>query len=323
MSPHCCPPGRPGDPAAVFDSVVAPVPGSEGYSPGDGGFAVRLRGGTFLMGSEDTDVNPGDGEGPVRAVTVAPFAIDAHCVTNERFAAFVDATGYRTEAERFGWSYVFAVFLSGELRRISPRPKNTPWWCGVQGAYWAAPEGPGSDLSGRSDHPVVHVSWTDASTFCRWEGSRLPTEAEWEYAARGGLEGKRFPWGDELTPGGEHRCNIWQGRFPSRNTAEDGYLGTAPVTAYQPNGYGLYNVAGNVWEWCADRWTTTPSRAEASCATPAEPRHGAARVLRGGSYLCHDSYCNRYRVAARTSNSPDSSSGNTGFRVARNTPSDP
>lgn len=263
------------------------------------------------MGSEDADVNPGDGEGPVRAVTVAPFAIDAHCVTNERFAAFVEATGYRTEAERFGWSYVFAAFLSGEPRRISPRPKSAPWWCGVQGAYWAAPEGPGSDLSGRSDHPVVHVSWTDASTFCRWEGSRLPTEAEWEYAARGGLEGKRFPWGNELTPGGEHRCNIWQGRFPSRNTAEDGYLGTAPVTAYQPNGYGLFNVAGNVWEWCADWWATTP----------AGPRHGVARVLRGGSYLCHDSYCNRYRVAARTANSPDSSSGNTGFRVAWDTPS--
>ncbi|MFF7550566.1 formylglycine-generating enzyme family protein [Streptomyces canus] len=321
MSPHCCQPGRPGDPDAVSDSVVIPEPATEGQNPDDGAFTVRLRGGTFLMGSEDTDVNPGDGEGPVRAVTVAPFAIDAHCVTNERFAAFVEATGYRTEAERFGWSYVFAAFLPGELRRISPRPKNTPWWCGVQGAHWAAPEGPGSDLSGRSDHPVAHVSWTDASTFCRWEGSRLPTEAEWEYAARGGLEGKRFPWGDELTPGGEHRCNIWQGRFPSHNTTEDGYLGTAPVTAYQPNGYGLYNVAGNVWEWCADRWATTPSQAQGSCATPAGPRHDTARVLRGGSYLCHDSYCNRYRVAARTSNSPDSSSGNTGFRVARNTPS--
>ncbi|MGW7694435.1 formylglycine-generating enzyme family protein [Streptomyces asiaticus] len=316
MSPHCCPPGRPGNPAAVSHST--PIP--EGNGQGDRASAIRLPGGTFLMGSEDADVNPGDGEGPVREVTVAPFAIGAHCVTNQRFAAFVEATGYRTEAERFGWSYVFATFLSGELRRFSPRPKSTPWWCGVQGAYWAAPEGPGSDLSGRSDRPVVHVSWTDANAFCHWEGSRLPTEAEWEYAARGGLEGKRFPWGDTLTPGGEHRCNIWQGRFPSHNTTEDGYAGTAPVTAYQPNGYGLYNVAGNVWEWCADWWTTAPSTAKGPRANPAGPHHDTARVLRGGSYLCHDSYCNRYRVAARTSNSPDSSSGNTGFRVAWNTP---
>ncbi|WP_039939627.1 formylglycine-generating enzyme family protein [Streptomyces himastatinicus] len=323
MSPHCCPPGRPGDHPAVSFSAPVPVTAFEGNGHGDRASAIRIPGGTFLMGSDDPDANPDDGEGPVRAVTVAPFAIDAHCVTNERFAAFVEATGYRTEAERFGWSYVFATFASGELRRISARPKSTPWWCGVQGAYWAAPEGPGSDLSGRSDHPVVHVSWTDASAFCQWEGSRLPTEPEWEYAARGGLEGKRFPWGDELTPGGEHRCNIWQGRFPSHNTAEDGYLGTAPATAYQPNGYGLYNVAGNVWEWCADRWATTPSRAEGSCTTPADPRQGAERVLRGGSYLCHDSYCNRYRVAARTSNSPDSSSGNTGFRVAWTTPPGP
>jgi formylglycine-generating enzyme required for sulfatase activity len=263
---------------------------------------IGLPGGTFRMGSEDEDANPGDAEGPVREVTVAPFEIDAHCVTNDRFAAFVDATGYRGDAERFGWSYVFAKFLPGPVRRDSPRPQVTPWWCGVKGAYWAAPEGPGSDLAGRGDHPVVHVSWADALAFCRWEGSRLPTEAEWEYAARGGLDQKRFPWGDELTPGGEHRCNIWQGRFPFRDTAEDGYAGTAPVDAFQPNGFGLYNVSGNVWEWCADRWSGDDD---------------GARVMRGGSYLCHASYCNRYRVAARTSNSPDSSGGNTGFRCAR------
>jgi formylglycine-generating enzyme required for sulfatase activity len=252
------------------------------------------------MGSEDEDANPGDDEGPVREVAVAAFEIDAHCVTNARFAAFVDATGHRTDAERFGWSYVFAKFLPGHLRRDSPRPEVTPWWCGVRGAYWAAPEGPGSELSGRADHPVVHVSWADAVAFCRWEGSRLPTETEWEYAARGGLDQKRYPWGDELTPGGEHRCNIWQGRFPTHNAAEDGYAGTAPVNAFPPNGYGLHNVSGNVWEWCADWWTKDVSR-----------------VMRGGSYLCHASYCNRYRVAARTSNSPDSTGGNTGFRCAR------
>ncbi|MER7787023.1 formylglycine-generating enzyme family protein [Streptomyces sp. NPDC097640] len=322
MASHCCSPGRSSSGPAPVLAPLAPAPETGGGAgAGARAHAVRLPGGTFRMGSEDPDVNPGDGEGPVREVAVDPFAIDAHCVTNERFAAFVDATGHRTDAERFGWSYVFAKFLPSALRRVSPRPDTTPWWCGVNGAYWAAPEGPGSDLSGRGDHPVVHVSWADAQAFCAWEGSRLPTEAEWEYAARGGLERKRYPWGDELTPGGDHRCNIWQGRFPTRNTAEDGYEGTAPVTAYPPNGFGLYNVAGNVWEWCADWWSTArPTGAAAPCANPGGPRDGTARVMRGGSYLCHDSYCNRYRVAARTSNSPDSSGGNTGFRVAWSEP---
>ncbi|GAA4882337.1 formylglycine-generating enzyme family protein [Saccharopolyspora cebuensis] len=259
---------------------------------------VDLPGGTFEMGSEDADAVPEDGEGPVRPVAVAALRIAPHAVTNAEFAAFVADTGHTTEAERFGWSYVFAGFLPGRLRAISPRPEQTPWWCGVEGASWYAPEGPGSDLAQRADHPVVHVSWNDAVAFCRWSGTRLPAEAEWEYAARGGLARARFPWGDELTPGGEHRCNIWQGRFPVKNTAEDGFRGTAPVDAFPPNGFGLHNVAGNVWEWCAD------------------DRQAGVKVMRGGSYLCHDSYCNRYRVSARTGNTPDSSSGNIGFRVA-------
>ncbi len=260
------------------------------------------------MGSEDRDVNPEDSEGPVREARVAPFAIDAHCVTTARFAAFVEATGHRTAAERFGWSFVFASFLPGRLRRISPRMDAAPWWCAVEGARWDAPEGPGSGVEGREDHPVVHVSWDDAQAFCAWEGTRLPTETEWEYAARGGLDRRRYPWGDELEPGGEHRCNIWQGTFPTRNTAEDGYRGTAPVDAFPPNGFGLHNVSGNVWEWCADRWDGAAEAAGAPADTP--------RVLRGGSYLCHRSYCNRYRVAARTANTGDSSSGHTGFRTA-------
>ncbi|GGK83649.1 hypothetical protein GCM10010094_51070 [Streptomyces flaveus] len=310
MNSHCCAPGRSSEAAPAASEP--PVPGS---GTALSGTKVALPGGTFRMGGEDADANPGDGEGPVREVTVGPFEIDTRCVTNERFAAFVDATGYRTDAERFGWSYVFAKFVPGELRKVSPRPEGTPWWCGVEGAYWAAPEGPGSDLDGRGDHPVVHVSWGDALAFCRWEGSRLPTEAEWEYAARGGLDQKRFPWGDELTPGGEHRCNIWQGRFPFRNTAEDGYLGTAPVDAFPPNGFGLFNTSGNVWEWCADWWGT--DHGTGPHTDPTGPEQGTARVMRGGSYLCHDSYCNRYRVAARTANSPDSSVGNTGFRCVR------
>jgi formylglycine-generating enzyme required for sulfatase activity len=250
------------------------------------------------MGTDDADGFPEDDEGPVREVTVAPFAIDPYCVTGARFAEFVEATGYRTDAERFGWSYVFAKFLPGRVRKTAPRPQRTPWWCGVPGAYWRHPEGPDSDLDGRWDHPVVHISWHDANAYCRWAGGRLPTEAEWEYAARGGLDQARYPWGDELTPGGEHRCNIWQGRFPVHDTAEDGYAGTAPVDAYRPNGYGLHNTSGNVWEWCADPFAEgLPERS-----------------MRGGSYLCHESYCNRYRVAARTANTPDSSSGNLGFR---------
>jgi formylglycine-generating enzyme required for sulfatase activity len=257
---------------------------------------IVLLGGTFRMGSADGHPE----EGPVRTVEVEPFAIDAHAVTNARFAEFVNAKGYRTEAEGFGWSYMFAKFVPAALRKGAERPARTPWWCGVPGAYWRAPEGPGSTVDGRLDHPVVHVSWHDATAYCAWAGRRLPSEREWEYAARGGLDQALYPWGDELTPGGEHQCNIWQGRFPVHNSEEDGYAGTAPVDAYQPNGYGLYNVSGNVWEWCADRFD------------PA----GEGRAMRGGSYLCHDSYCNRYRVAARIGNTPDSSSGNGGFRTA-------
>ncbi|MEV0210170.1 formylglycine-generating enzyme family protein [Streptomyces sp. NPDC050788] len=276
---------------------------------------VLLPGGTFRMGTEDPDGFRGDGEGPVRDITVSPFWIDVHAVTNERFAAFVDATGYVTEAERFGWSFVFAGFLPAALRRGAARPEQTPWWCGVEGAYWRAPEGPGSALADRGDHPVVHVSWHDALEYCRWAGTRLPTEAEWEYAARGGLDQRRYPWGDELTPGGEHRCNIWQGHFPTKNTAEDGYRGTAPVDAYQPNGFGLHNMSGNVWEWCADWWGIEHGGRPRT--NPKGPERGTSRVMRGGSYLCHRSYCNRYRVAARTSNTPDSSTGNLGFRTVR------
>ncbi len=233
----------------------------------------------------------------MREVTLKPFFIDPHAVTNERWAAFVKATGYRTEAERYSWSFVFVGLLPPGF----PPTRGvvqTPWWRQVHGASWRAPEGPGSDVAARADHPVVHVSHDDAVAFCAWAGRRLPTEAEWERAARGGHEGRRFPWGDELEPGGEHRANVFQGEFPVRDTAADGFAGTAPVDAYAPNDLGLFCVVGNVWEWCAG-WSAP-----------------GARPQRGGSYLCHASYCTRYRLAARTAAPPDATSGNLGFRVA-------
>lgn len=271
---------------------------------------VPLRGGTFLMGTDDRAGFADDGEGPVREVSVSPFAICAATVTNASFAAFVKETGYVTDAERFGWSYVFEMLAGPEACSAAfATMAGASWWVAVHGADWRHPDGPGSEIGSRSSHPVVHVSWHDASAYCDWAGGRLPGEAEWEFAARGGLVQARYPWGDELVPGGVHRANIWQGVFPRRNTAEDGYVGTAPVRTYRPNGYGLYQMAGNVWEWCADPWSATGSAGDASA-------DDGDRVLRGGSYLCHASYCNRYRVAARTSAAADSSSGNTGFRMA-------
>jgi len=276
---------------------------------------VRLEGGEFLMGTDDPVGFPGDGEGPVRAVTLRPFWIDTVVVSNARFAEFVDSTGYVTEAERYGWSFVFSGLLPDDFPPTHGAAQ-TPWWRQVFGADWRHPEGSHASIEDRMDHPVVHVSWNDAMTFCVWTGRRLTTEAEWEYAARGGLEQRRYAWGDELTPYGEWRCNIWQGTFPSRNTLEDGYHGTAPIDEFEPNGYGLYNVSGNVWEWCSD-WFHPRFHAGGPLHNPTGPPYGQAKVIRGGSYLCHHSYCNRYRVAARSSNTPDSSTGNMGFRCAR------
>jgi formylglycine-generating enzyme required for sulfatase activity len=274
----------------------------------------QLPGGRFSMGSHDGRFAE-DGEGPIRDVTLSPFAIACHAVSNTQFANFVRATGYTTDAERYGWSFVFAGFVNETAQaQIGSRAGDTPWWIPVPRAYWAQPEGPHSSVIDRVDHPVVHVSWNDARAYCDWSSTALPTEAQWEYAARGGIDQALYPWGDELMPGGEHRCNIWQGDFPSLNTAEDGYRGTAPVHAFAPNGYGLFNMAGNVWEWCADAFATDYHRIT-SAIDPLHNSESNRRSLRGGSYLCHESYCNRYRVAARSANTPDSTAGNIGFRV--------
>lgn len=279
---------------------------------------VRLDGGTFLMGSESTETFVADGEGPVRNIVLDPFYMDRFPVTNEAFAEFIAATGFVTEAERFGWSFVFQGHLSPEqrIRDVKDTVAAAPWWYKVYGADWRHPEGPDSSIQDRPHQPVVQVSWNDAVRYARWAGKRLPTEAEWEYAARGGLEQRLYPWGDELTPGGKHLCNIWQGVFPDIDTAEDGYAAPAPVDAFPPNAYGLDTITGNAWEWCAD-WFSSSFHICSTRLNPVGPVRGSAKVMKGGSYLCHESYCNRYRVSARTSNTPDSSTTNISFRCVR------
>jgi formylglycine-generating enzyme required for sulfatase activity len=276
---------------------------------------ARLDAAAFVMGSDDAWAYPEDGEGPRRDVELSGFWIDRCAVTNDDFGTFVHETAYVTEAERFGWSFVFAGLLPEDFPPTQG-VAAAPWWRKVDGAHWRRPEGPGSGVVARGRHPVVHVSWNDASSYAAWAGKRLPTEAEWEYAARGGLAGKVFPWGDDREPGGVHRMNVFQGVFPSGDTAADGYRGTCPVDAFPANGHGLHNATGNVWEWVAD-WFSASYRAHDERRDPTGPSRGDNRVQRGGSYLCHHSYCRRYRVAARQSSTPDSSTANVGFRCAR------
>lgn len=304
----CCAPGRDDEPASPVS-----LPGTSRVGADPEPTMVALESGTFNMGAVDAGAYASDGEGPIHVVELSRFRIDAVAVNNARFATFVDATGYLTEAERFGWSFVFAGFLPDDFpdtRAVA----DAPWWRQVYGADWRHPDGPASDLDGRADHPVVHVSWNDAHAYCAWSGTRLPTEAEWEYAARGGRRGATFPWGDELEPDGQHLMNVFQGIFPHHNTMADGYAGTAPVDSFPPNGFGLHNMTGNVWEWCAD-WFTSRYYQHSTRRDPSGAPTGTHRVMRGGSYLCHESFCRRYRVSARSANTPDSSTGNLGFRI--------
>ena len=321
----CCTPDR------TSGKSVKPVsdPAGKSIPQGDASTAARMKaelqtatvsldGGAYLMGTTNRRF-PADGEGPVREVTVAPFAIATHEVTNRQFSVFAQDTGYVTEAEKFGWSFVFHHFVSGENRsKVTSAVQAAPWWWQVFGADWQHPNGPGSSWQDIPDNPAVHISWNDATAFAEWAGMRLPTEAEWEFAARGGLVGATFAWGEELMPGGKHMCNIWQGHFPDDNSKEDGFHGTAPVGSFPANGYGMFDVAGNVWEWCSDWWSATfhANERKTTRVNPTGPRQGQAKVIKGGSYLCHDSYCNRYRVGARTSSTPDSSTGNMGLRLA-------
>ena len=309
----CCTASRESTAApAVIDMPTA----DEAQSASADGM-IALPGGRFLMGTDYPHGFQADGEGPIRPVVVAPFSIDITPVTNAQFAEFINATGYVTEAEKFEWSFVFWAHIPEDRfeQLVADNVAQAPWWCKVFGAKWNAPEGPGTHIDTRADHPVVHVSFNDATAYATWAGKQLPTEAEWEYAARGGLEQKIYPWGDELEPGGKHLCNVWQGEFPTEDSGADGYKGACPVRAFPPNGYGIYSITGNVWEWTADWFHTVHPKHETT--NPRGPKNGTNKVMKGGSFLCHASYCNRYRVAARTQNTPDSSTSNIGFRCVR------
>lgn len=274
--------------------------------------AVDVSGGNALLGTA-APVLVVDGEGPLHRTRLAPFRIGATAVTNTQFAAFIADTGYRTDAERFGWSFVFFAQLP-DRAPDTMAVVDLQWWRRVDGAYWRDIAGVGVDcLIAAPDYPVVHVSWNDASAYAAWAGGRLPIEIEWEHAARGGLGDVQFPWGDREPD--DHAyipCNIWQGRFPDLNLGRDGFVATAPARSFEPNGFGLFNMVGNVWEWTADPFRV---RTLNKAARAAQAERRGYRILKGGSFLCHKSYCFRYRIAARTGNSPDSTTSHQGFRV--------
>lgn len=305
---------------------------------------VWIPGGEFMMGTDDAESFPN--ERPAHRVKVDGFWMDEHVVTNAQFREFVEATGYVTTAERVpDWNELKKQFPPGTPKpgddvlvagslvfqsTKAPVPLHdfSAWWRWTPGANWRHPEGPGSNIDGKDDFPVVHVSWDDAVAYAKWAGKRLPTEAEWEFAARGGLEGKRFVWGDKFMPDGVHLANTWQGTFPVEDTAEDGYAGIAPVKSFPPNRYGLYDMAGNVWQWCSD-WYRDDAHAlqcaQGVCCNPSGPEQSfdqteptvPNRVIKGGSFLCNPAYCESYRPSARRGTSPDTGSSHVGFRCVK------
>jgi sulfatase modifying factor 1 len=309
-----------------------------------GGGMVWIPGGTYRMGGNDAEVKPD--EYPIHAVTLKGFWMDTAEVTNEQFAAFVTATGYITTAEKKpDWNELKqqlppgsakpddSVLVAGSMvftppDHAVPLDDYSQWWSWSKGADWKHPQGPGSDLRGKEHYPVVQVSWDDAQAYCRWAGKRLPTEAEWEFAARGGLKDKPYSWGEEPVGSGKPKGNFWDGHFPDRNTGADHFAGLAPVASFPPNGYGLYDMAGNVWEWCADFYSsiyyqqtdqpggmTNPMGPE----RPYDPEAPFAmeRVIRGGSFLCNDAYCSGFRVSCRMKSTEDSGLEHLGFRCVK------
>ena len=302
----CCAPAREAGPGS---RAFQPAPrGSEG--PETLG-SVSIPGGKALVGTSDPLI-PDDGEGPLRTKAIKPFRMMKAAVSNAQFARFIDQTGYVTEAERFGWSFVFYSDVPKTIAQTQA-VAGIEWWRRVDGATWRCVHGPGSEEAWHPDHPVVHVSWNDAAAFAAWCGGRLPSEAEWEHAARGGQGDVRFPWGaEEPDDTGYMPCNIWQGRFPDHNTGADGWTGTAPVQAFAPNGYGLFNMAGNVWEWIEEPYRVKSLKKHVR--QKLKDMKGF-KLLKGGSFLCHRSYCYRYRIAARSGNSPDTATPHQGFRI--------
>ena len=304
---------------------------------------ILVPGGEFMMGADNEQAS--NDEHPKHAVKLSPFYIDITEVTNAQFKKFVDATGYLTTAERKpDWdelkkslppgtakpadSLLVAaslVFLAAD-GPVNLRDYNQ-WWTWKAGASWKHPQGEGSSIAGKENFPVVHVSWDDAQAYCKWAGKRLPTEAEWEFAARGGLKGNVYPWGNEHVNAGRPKTNSWEGEFPYQNDQKDGYFRSAPVKSYTPNGYGLFDMSGNVWEWCSDWYhadyyktvqgivSVNPKGSDKSF-DPEDP-YMPKRSLRGGSFLCNDSYCSGYRVARRMKSSPDTGLEHTGFRCVR------
>ncbi len=304
----CCPPSSSSPAKEAFKPVVFTA--SEAVvRPA----SVRVPGGTGLIGTDNPYIRF-DGEGPLRKGQVSAYRMSKGSISNADFAAFIADTGYISEAEHYGWSFVFWSQVPDYVGDTQAVPGAT-WWRRVDGASWRSITGPRCTLiDDLQDHPVVHVSWNDAVAYCSWAGGRLPTELEWEHAARGGLTDARFPWGD-AEPNDEENilCNIWQGRFPQNNTLKDGYQTTAPALSFEPNGYGLYNMVGNVWDWTAD-----PHRAQGTRRASGSNHLQADnpnKVAKGGSFLCHKSYCYRYRIAARIGNAADSTTTHMGFRV--------
>lgn len=302
----CCNPARP---KGLDQRTDRPMPLALSNRPFK---AVDVPGGTAWLGTNTAGM-PDDGETPLRKKRMKPFRIAPTTVTNADFAQFVDETGYVTEAETFGWSFVFWSDVPSHIAETRGI-EGVEWWRRVDGATWKDVSGPGTYGSAwHADHPVVQVSWNDAVAYARWAGGRLPTEAEWEHAARGGQGDVRFPWGDqEPDDSNAFPCNIWQGTFPQNNTAADGWATTAPARSFAPNAYGLYNLVGNVWEWTADTYRVKTLKKQ--MRQRLEAMRGF-KVTKGGSFLCHRSYCYRYRIAARTGNSPDSTTTHTGFRM--------
>jgi formylglycine-generating enzyme required for sulfatase activity len=300
---------------------------------------VWIPGGEFLRGADNPRMPDAR---PKHRVAVDGFWVDRNAVTNKQFARFIDATGYVTVAERTPLAKDFPGappenLVAGSVVFSPPDgpvalDNHLKWWSYVKGASWRHPDGPKSDIAGHDNYPVLHVAWDDAVAYCKWAGKRLPTEAEFEFAARGGLTDKKYVWGDELKPSGKWMANIWQGKFPYENTEEDGFRAAAPVASFPANGYGLHDMAGNVWEWCSDWYRPDYYAKLAATKQPARNPQGpedsndpgepgvAKRVMRGGSYLCTDQYCTAYEVGARGKGAPDSGTNHLGFRCVTSKP---